>query len=321
MVDVVLKTDAANRLGITQSTLSLYLSGALSGTTLSSLWEGDYNIPIAIYSKGKKDIDYGSLGDLLVPCAQPGTWVPLRQVADIQPRFHHNNMPHRNGVRCVTVSTDVMSGAGQIREYYKIKRQFDKIDLPEGVTVEAGGTYAVSANLMPSLIMAVIAAIFVMFLVLIIHYGKLDISLLSISMAVLCIFGATFGLWLFGLDFSVSAVLGLISLVGIIVRNAIIMYDYVSELRTKDLLSVTDAAYQAGLRRMRPIFLTSATTAIGVVPMILAGTMLWMPMGVVICFGTLFTLPLIITILPVAYCVAFENKKRKNFRPINMYKR
>ena len=321
MVDVVLKTDAANRLGITQSTLSLYLNGALSGTTLSSLWEGDYNIPIAIYSKGKKDIDYGSLGDLLVPCAQPGTWVPLRQVADIQPRFHHNNMPHRNGVRCVTVSADVMSGAGQIREYYKIKRQFDKIDLPEGVTVEAGGTYAVSANLMPSLIMAVIAAIFVMFLVLIIHYGKLDISLLSISMAVLCIFGATFGLWLFGLDFSVSAVLGLISLVGIIVRNAIIMYDYVSELRTKDLLSVTDAAYQAGLRRMRPIFLTSATTAIGVVPMILAGTMLWMPMGVVICFGTLFTLPLIITILPVAYCVAFENKKRKNFRPINMYKR
>lgn len=320
MVDVVLKADAANRLGITQSTLSVYLSGALSGTTLSTLWEGDYNIPIAIYSEGRQDIDYGSLGDLLVPCAQPGTWVPLRQVADIQPRFHHNNMPHRNGVRCVTVSADVMSGAGQISEYYKVKREFDKIDLPDGVTVEPGGTYAVSSKLLPDLLMAVVAAIFVMFLVLIIHYGKLDISLLSISMAVLCIFGSTFGLWLFGLDFSISAVLGLISLVGIIVRNAIIMYDYVSELRTKDLLSVSEAAYQAGLRRMRPIFLTSATTAIGVVPMIMAGTMLWMPMGVVICFGTLFTLPLIITILPVAYCVAFENKKRKNFRPFNPVK-
>ncbi len=315
IVDVVLKPDVANRLGVTQSSLSVYLSSTLSGTTLSTLWEGDYNIPISIYSEGKQHIDYGSLGDLLIPCAQPGSWVPLRQVADIQPRFHHSNMPHHNGVRCVTVSADVMQGNGQIREYYKVKRDLDKMKLPAGVTVEPGGTYAITSSMLPNLLMSVVAAICVMFLVLIIHYGKLDISLLSISMAVLCVFGATFGLWIFGLDFSISAVLGLISLVGIIVRNAIIMYDYVAELRTKDLLSVTDAAYQAGLRRMRPIFLTSATTAIGVVPMILAGTMLWMPMGVVICFGTLFTLPLIITILPVAYCVVFENKKRKNFRP------
>lgn len=321
MVDVVLKTDAANRLGITQSTLSIYLSGALSGTTLSSMWEGDYNIPISIYSEGKQNIDYGSLGDLLVPCALPGAWVPLRQVADIQPHFHHNNMPHRNGVRCVTVSADVMPGAGQIREHNKIADQLEKMELPEGVTWEPGGTYAYSAELLPGLLMSVIAAIVVMFVVLIIHYGRLGISLLSISMSVLCIFGATFGLWIFGLDFSISAVLGLISLVGIVVRNAIIMYDYVAELRSKDLLSVSEAAYQAGLRRMRPIFLTSATTALGVIPMILAGTLLWMPMGVVICFGTLFTLPLVITILPVAYCVAFENKKRKNFRPIDLSKK
>jgi predicted RND superfamily exporter protein len=166
-----------------------------------------------------------------------------------------------------------------------------------------------------------IAAIAIMFLVLLIHYGKLDISLLAISMAVLCVFGSNIGLWVFGLDYSISAVLGLISLVGIIVRNAIIMYDYVAELRNKELMSVRDAAFHAGLRRMRPIFLTSATTAIGVVPMILAGTMLWKPMGVVICFGTLFTLPLIVTILPVAYCVAFQNKKRQNFRPLKIKRR
>ncbi len=320
IVDIVLKTDVANRMGITQSELSLYLGSALSGTHLSTMWEGDYSIPISIYSEDKQHIDFGSLGDLLVPCAHPGAWVPLRQVADIQPRFHHNNMPHRNGVRCVTVSAEVMNGAGQIREHNKIKRQLDKMDLPASVTVESGGTYELTASLIPGLLASTLAAIGVMFLVLIIHYGKLNISLLAISMSALCIFGASFGLWLFGLDLSVSAVLGLISLVGIIVRNAIIMYDYVAELRTKEMMSVSEAAYQAGLRRMRPIFLTSATTAIGVVPMILAGTTLWMPMGVVICFGTLFTLPLIITILPVAYCVAFENKKRMNFRPLKLSK-
>ena len=317
MVDVVLKTDVANSLGITQSALSLYLNGALSGTQLSSMWMGDYNIPITVYGDAQNR-DYESLGDLLVPCANPGMWVPLRQVADIQPKFHHNNMPHRNGVRCITVSADAITGTSQLKEAYALGRAIDKIDLPEGVSWEYGGTMAFSKEVMPGLILAIIAAICVMFLVLIIHYGKIGISLLSISMAALCLFGATFGLWIFGLDFSITAVLGLISLVGIIVRNAIIMYDYVAELRSKEQMSVTDAAYHAGLRRMRPIFLTSATTALGVIPMITAGTLLWEPMGVVVCFGTIFTLPLVITILPVAYCVAFENKKRVNHRPIKV---
>lgn len=318
LVDVVLKSDVANSLGITQSALSVYISGALSGSQLSSIWDGGYNIPIKVYGDGAQNLDYGSVGDLLVPCANPGMWVPLRQVADIHPKFHHNNMPHRNGVRCITVSADAMTGAGQLKEMAAIGRQLDKMELPEGVTWEYGGTMAYSNEILPGLILAVIAAVAIMFLVLIIHYGKIGISLLSISMATLCIFGATFGLWLFHLDFSITATLGVISLVGIIVRNAIIMYDYVAELRSKEQMSVSEAAYHAGLRRMRPIFLTSATTALGVIPMITAGTLLWAPMGVVVCFGTIFTLPLVITILPVAYCVAFENKKRVNHRPIKI---
>ena len=318
IVDVVLKSDVANMLGITQSTLSVYISGALSGTHLSSMWAGDYNIPITVYSDGAQNLDYSSIGDLLVPCATPGMWVPLRQVADIHPRFHHNNMPHRNGLRCITVSADAMPGAGQLKEITAIGKQLEKMDLPEGVSWEYGGTKAYTDDLLPNLILAVLAAVVIMFLVLIIHYGKIGISLLSIVMAALCLFGSTFGLWLFHLDFSITATLGLISLVGIIVRNAIIMYDYVAELRSKEQMSVRDAAYHAGLRRMRPIFLTSATTALGVIPMITAGTLLWAPMGVVVCFGTIFTLPLVVTILPVAYCVAFENKKRVNHRPIKI---
>jgi multidrug efflux pump subunit AcrB len=123
-----------------------------------------------------------------------------------------------------------------------------------------------------------------------------------------------FGLWLFGLDLSITAMLGIISLIGIIVRNAIIMYDYAGELRTKDHITVHEAAYEAGLRRMRPIFLTSATTALGVIPMILAKTLLWEPMGVVICFGTIFTFPLVVTVLPVAYCLAFDAGERDQKR-------
>lgn len=318
VADVVLKPDVASALGITQSALSVYLSGALSGSKLSSIWNGGYNVPISVYSDGAQNMDYGSLGDLLVPCANPGMWVPLRQVADIHPQFHHSNMPHRNGVRCITVSADAMPGTGQLKEMLAIGKQLDKMELPDGVEWEYGGTKAYTDEILPLLLLAVLAAVAVMFIVLIIHYGKIGISILSIAMAVLCLFGTSFGLWLFGYDFSITATLGLISLVGIIVRNAIIMYDYVAELRSKEQMSVREAAFQAGLRRMRPIFLTSATTALGVVPMITAGTLLWAPMGVVVCFGTVFTLPLVVTVLPVAYCVAFENKKRVNHRPIRL---
>ena len=318
VADVVLKTEQATRMGITQSTLSLFLAGALSGSQISSIWEGGYSIPISVYSDGNNNLDYTSLGDMLVPGALPGIWVPLRQVADIQPHFHHINLPHRNGVRCITVSADVMPGVSQMKEFRRIEAALDQMELPEGVSYITGGTDEISRSIMPLIALAVLAAVLIMFIVLIIHYGRIGVSILAIMMSTLCVFGVAVGLKLFDADFSISATLGLISLVGIIVRNAIIMYDYVAELRSKEAISVTEAAYQAGLRRMRPIFLTSATTAIGVIPMILAHSLLWMPMGVVICFGTLISLPLVITILPVAYAVAFEGKKRTNHRPINL---
>ena len=116
------------------------------------------------------------------------------------------------------------------------------------------------------------------------------------------------GLWLFDLDISITGVLGVVSLIGIIVRNAIMMYEYAEDARKYKHLTYKEAAFQAGLRRMRPVFLTSATTALGVLPMIIAATSLWMPMGVVICFGTLFTLPLTVTILPVVYWKVYAKK-------------
>ena len=136
-----------------------------------------------------------------------------------------------------------MMGAGQLKKLASIGRRIEKMKLPEDVTWEYGGAMEYSRELLPGLILAVIAALCVMFLVLIVHYDKIGISILSISMAVLCLFGATFGLWFFGYDFSITATLGLISLVGIIVRNAIIMYDYVAELRSKEQMSVSEAAY------------------------------------------------------------------------------
>ena len=250
---------------------------------------------------------------MLIPTAKPGEWVPLHQVATLVPQFKHCNLPHRNGMRCVTVAADVIPGAGQLNEFGRIDEYIENhLDIPDDIIIEKGGSMAVTRETMPSLIQSIVAAIVVMFIVLIIHYAKIGISILSLSVSVLCIFGSMLGLWMFGLDLSVTAMLGIISLIGIIVRNAIIMYDYAAELREKEHIPVHQAAYEAGLRRMRPIFLTSATTALGVIPMILAKTLLWEPMGVVICFGTILTFPLVVTVLPVAYCLAFDAGERDN---------
>ena len=319
-IQVVLDAEEATRLGVTQSTLSVYLAGSLTGSSIVSLWEGNYNLHTTVYTEGVHEIDYEGLGDMLIPTARPGEWVPLRQVATLTPMFKHTNMPHRNGMKCITVAADVVPGAGQLNEFGKIDEYIDyHLNIPDNVIIDKGGSMAVTNETMPSLLMAILAAIVVMFVVLIIHYAKIGISILSLSVSVLCIFGATFGLWMFGLDMSVTAMLGVISLIGIIVRNAIIMYDYAGELRDKEHIPVHQAAYEAGLRRMRPIFLTSATTALGVIPMILAKTLLWEPMGVVICFGTILTFPLVVTVLPVAYCLAFDagERDKRFFESIN----
>ena len=85
------------------------------------------------------------------------------------------------------------------------------------------------------------------------------------------------------LDFSVTCVLEIVSLLGIMVRNGIIMIDYAEELKRLEHCDAQTAIFNSALRRMRPIFLTSAAASVGVVPMIMSGSSLWMPMGVVIC--------------------------------------
>lgn len=98
---------------------------------------------------------------------------------------------------------------------------------------------------------------------------------------------------------------------GIIVRNGIIMFDYAEELRHVEHLHVREAILLSASRRMRPIFLTSAAASMGVIPMILGGSALWMPMGTVICYGTLITMIFLLTVLPCAYLLCFQGSTKR----------
>ena len=310
-IGVTLKSDEATRLGVTQSMLSLYLSSALGGQNLTSVWEGDYKVPVMLYTRQNGDsLNYQGLEDLLIPTSVPGTWVPLRQVADVSPEWRDVVIHRRNSIRTVTVGADLNYGYSQPDVMKKIDQYVNeelKPNIADNVEISYGGLTGVNGMVIPEIALSFLAAVLVLFVFLLYHFGRLDIVFLTLSASLICVFGACLGLWIFGLDFSITAVLGVVSLIGIIVRNAIIMFEYAESLRKVHRKSAKEAAFEAGRRRMRPIFLTSATTALGVMPMIVAHTNLWMPMGVVICFGTIFSLPLVVTVLPVAYWQIFKN--------------
>ncbi len=103
--------------------------------------------------------------------------------------------------------------------------------------------------------------------------------------------------------------LGLISLMGILVRNAIIMIDYAEQIQGEENLDNKNASLESAKRRMRPIFLTSAAATMGVLPMVISGSALWKPMGTVIFFGTPLTMVFTLTVIPVALWI-FTGKGR-----------
>ena len=307
---IVLKADEATRLGITETMLSLYLMEATQGATITTLYEESYAVPVVLYTAGINTLNADELGAIQVPTALPGVWVPLRQVATIEPNWHHTLLERRNAVRTMTVGADLRGATSQVDAERKVKNWVENnlTDLPEGVSIAYGGLTEINNLMIPQILWSIVAALVVMLALLLYHFGKIGLALLTLSSAILCLFGSMLGLWIFNLDISITAVLGVVSLIGIIVRNAIMMYEYAEDARKYKHLTYKEAAFQAGLRRMRPVFLTSATTALGVLPMIIAATSLWMPMGVVICFGTLFTLPLTVTILPVVYWKVYAKR-------------
>ncbi|MBR5353130.1 MAG: efflux RND transporter permease subunit [Bacteroidales bacterium] len=326
-VRIDLKPEEASRLGVTKAVLSANLATLFDGLPVTTVWEKDYPLqvtlkidrastPQTVHDSVTSYIgsDFDMLQNTLVPTAVPGVWVPLRQVAYISPDWQPAQIVHRNGIPCATVGADLRFGRSQPTVMKKLRPwlegEFSDM-LPEGISMSYGGLDAVNQDNMNGIIIGLIAAITIVFFFLLFNFKKIRLTLLSLCGTGLCLLGGFVGLWIFGADVSLTAIIGIVSLIGINVRNTIVMFDYAEELRAENR-PIKEVAFEAGCRRMRPIFLTSATTAVGVIPMIIHRSTLWMPMGIVICFGTICAIALIVTVLPVAYWKLFDHSKVKN---------
>lgn len=298
----------AGRLGINRAFASTYLSSNLGEMGVSTVWEGDYPVSVKIKSENRHPV-FDDIGNVHVSGIMPGATVPLRQIASIEPDWTEGQIVRRNGMRCISVLADVKRGENTDKIFSKVQEYMDNEIIPhltKGVKTEYGGSKELDEETMGPMIKAMLIAFFIIYFILIFHFKKLSMANLVLGSALLSLFGASFGVWVMGIDFSITAMLGIISLVGIIVRNGIIMFDYTEILRREHKYSVKKAAFEAAKRRMRPIFLTSAAASVGVLPMIISKSLLWSPLGTVICFGTMITMIFIVTVLPVAYWKIYE---------------
>ena len=308
-IAVNLKEDEATRLGVTnlglESTLAMRYG---NGLQIANVWEGDYGIPVTLKSTNADHAQPADLNDELVPVAAGLADVPLRQVADVVPAWKEGQIVRRNGVYTASVQADIARGENAMAMNVRVQNVVNGMQLSPGVRVSYGGEQEANDDKMPMIMNGLALAAAIIFFILLAHFRKVSIAVLMFVSLLLCLFGTAVGILIQGVTFGVTCVLGIIALMGIIVRNGIIMFDYAEELRATEHMTASDAIYHSAQRRMRPIFLTSAA---GVIPMILGGSGLWMPMGTVICYGTLITMLFILTVLPCAYLLIFRGSSKK----------
>ena len=311
-LDVQIDDYEASRLGMSKSLLAINLATRFGdGVPLTTVWEGDYPVKVTLKDshagrQTPEDLENATVSGLL-----PGVNVPLRQVAKVSPDWTYTSIHHRNGIRSMSVMADTKRGLNLNYVTDKVINEVNKIKLPQGVTMTVGGQREKDLETEPQIYGGLVISIVVIFAILLFHFKDIRMSMVIMLSLLFSLLGAATGVLIMGQEVGVTGTLGIISLMGIIVRNGIIMIDYAEELRVDHRLSAKRAALQAAQRRMRPIFLTSAAASMGVIPMVIANTPLWGPMGVVVCFGTIISFLFIITMIPVAYWMVFRWEDRK----------
>ena len=314
MMNVTLDPVTSSQLGVTRSTASITINSATGDLSVGQIWAGDYEMPIVVKDTANLNFsDVENLGiatPLTMAASQlstlnsqlsTNTTVPLRQIAKVQPQWTESRIMHRGGERCITVTAQFAQGVYAAPVESRVAEIMEnEIDLPQGVRAEVGGEIEYNSESIPQIFGGVAISMIIVFFFLLFNFKKFGITFVCIAALGLMIPGALIGLGLMDRTLGLTSVMGVITLMGMIMRNEILIFEHANDLIKKGT-PVKQAAYEAGKRRMVPIFLTTATTAVGVVPMIIAQSSFWMPVGVTIFAGGIGSLIMVVTMLPVIY--------------------
>lgn len=309
-IKVNLDRDKANRLGYSKGLVSTSLMVGLDGLPLTTIWENDYPVEVRLSQETKGAKSINTIADQYINSMSSFSAVPLRSFANFTPEWTEGTIVRRNGTRTLTIQIDNDSEGVATAMFDEMRPQIEQLKLPEGTSINYGGEYEGSNETFIPMAIALGLSIVLIFFIILFQFKKVKLTLIIMSTMLLAFPGAAIGLKLMGYPFSLTAFIGITSLCGMVVRNGIILIDYARELKGKNKMPIHEAAIAAGKRRMRPIFLTSAAAAVGVIPMILSRSPLWGPLGTVICFGLLISMVLTLYILPILYSLAYSDKPK-----------
>ena len=331
IINVQLDPVTSAQLGITRTVAQLALSATSTDLRVGQIWEGNYEVPIVV--KDDTDMTFSDVANLGIASAttmlssginQTNSTIPLRQIAKVTPQWSESRIIHRGGERCITVTGHFVQGVYTSPIEKEIARIMQEdIEIPQGVRTEVGGEIEYGNEAMPQIIWGTVIAMIIVFFFLLFNFKKYGITTVCMAALALMIPGALIGLGLMNRSLGLTSIFGLITLMGMIMRNEILIFEHAIDLVKKFVAdhpkpavmtreakreyykqyneAVKQAAMDAGSRRMVPIFLTTATTAVGVVPMIIAQSSFWMAVGVTIFAGGIGSLIMVVTMLPVVY--------------------
>ena len=300
LVDVDVDTEISNRLGLTNASVARLLAGGFSGFPVSTFWEGNRAVTILLrLDAGRRD-SFEDVRNAYVPSTITHASVPLRSIAQLTPQWQPSRIVRRNGVRTLTVRAFPRRGHYASEILDAIGPPVKSLALPDGYRIEYGGEVTNRSETLPMMTEALAISLVAIFLVLLMQFRNLSEPLIVMCSIPLTLFGAVLGLLITRNPFGFTAFTGMIALCGIVVRNAIILVDYIDE-KLRDGHSLESAAIEAGERRLRPIFLTTMAAAVGVTPMIVSGSSLWSPLASVIAVGLISSMFFTLIVVPVLF--------------------
>ncbi len=309
VVKIIVEVDPARarRANVTSQSVADALNGILSGTAVTDYREGDTIIPVYLRAQGDERTSIDRLRTLNISRAG-GTPVTLLQVADLSGEAEFALVQRRNLERAITVSGKNQAlEAGEFDEQIAAKLGDDP--LPPGYRIEKGGEIEGSAEAQGALFAYMPLAGMLIVLILVWQFNSIRRPLIVLAVIPLTLVGVTIGLLIApGANLSFTAILGLLSLAGIIINNGIVLIDRI-EIERDGGLEVGDAIIAASQKRLRPIIMTTVTTFLGLMPIIVSRDVLFYDLAVVVSSGLIVGTVLTLGVVPVLYSLMFNTRR------------
>ena len=295
---------------LTNQDIALSLQTALTGFNTGAFREGDQSLPIVLRNESSQNVDVRQLESINIYAQGSGKNVPLGQVAQIVPQWQLAKIKRRDLYRTLTVTCDAKSGftAQDITDEFIPWLEEDSKSWKPGYRYELGGESEQSSEAMSAVVAKLPLSGFIILALLIVQFNSFRKTFIVLSTIPLGLIGVIAGLLVFRSFFGFFAFLGLISLAGIVINNAIVLIDRIQiELNQSGRASI-EAIVAAAQQRFRPILLTTCTTTLGLIPLYLGGGLMWEPMAVAIMVGLLFATVITLLFVPVLYKILFAVK-------------